>query len=190
MAKELETRKCVMTGEIKNKEDLLRFVVLKDGTMIPDFDKKIDGHGFYVSNSKKILETLVRKNSLNKILHAKVNVPQDLVQTVEIILQRKCLSMMNLARKAGCLTMGFEKVKEALLKGKTALVVEAGDCGDDGKQKIRNMAQNLNIYTLFDVATLSRTFNRENTVYLAILKGPFGLSVETALKRYHAYLNA
>ena len=190
MTKELETRKCVITGEVKNKENLLRFVVLKDGTMVPDFDKKIDGHGFYVSNSKKMLETLIQKNSLNKILHTKVNVSQDLVQIVETILCRKSLGMMNLARKAGCLVMGFEKVKESLIKGKVAFVVEACDSGEDGRHKIRALAQTLNIYSLFDVATLSKTLNRENTVYLAVLKGPFGLSAETALKKYHTYLNA
>ena len=63
MAKELETRKCVISGEVLNKENLLRFVTLKDGTMLPDFNKKIDGRGFYISNSKKLLQSLV-ENSL------------------------------------------------------------------------------------------------------------------------------
>ena len=41
MAKELETRKCVISGKVLNKESLLRFVTLKDGTMLPDFNKKL-----------------------------------------------------------------------------------------------------------------------------------------------------
>ena len=69
MVKELETRKCVISGEVLNKEYLLRFVTLKDGTMLPDFNKKIDGRGFYVSNSKKLLLSLVEKHPFNKILH-------------------------------------------------------------------------------------------------------------------------
>ena len=72
MAKELETRKCVISGEVLNKENLLRFVTLKDGTMLPDFNKKIDGRGFYISNSKKLLQSLVEKHPFNKILHKKV----------------------------------------------------------------------------------------------------------------------
>ncbi|MBR2137142.1 MAG: DUF448 domain-containing protein [Alphaproteobacteria bacterium] len=190
MTKELETRKCVLSGEVKSKEELLRFVLLRDGTMIPDFDKKIDGHGFYVSNSKKTIEDLMQKNHLGKILHTKVTVPQDLAHTVETVLCQKCLNMINLARKAGCLVMGFEKVKEILSKDKAAFVIEACDSGEDGKQKIRAMAQSLNIYTLFDVATLSQTLNRENTVYLAVTKGPLGKSLETALQRYDTYSNA
>ena len=35
MAKELETRKCVISGEVLNKENLLRFVTLKDGRKTP-----------------------------------------------------------------------------------------------------------------------------------------------------------
>ena len=56
MQKELETRKCIITGEIKPKNELLRFTLLKNGDFIPDFNKKFSGKGIYVSNSKSILE--------------------------------------------------------------------------------------------------------------------------------------
>ena len=69
MAKETEVRKCVLTGEVKPKEELLRFILLRDGTVLPDFNKKLDGHGFYISNSQKLLVELTVKNPLNKILH-------------------------------------------------------------------------------------------------------------------------
>ena len=84
MAKELETRKCVISGEVLNKEELLRFVTLKNGTMLPDFNKKIDGRGFYVSNSKKLLQSLVEKHPFNKILHKKVEYAPNMPELVEI----------------------------------------------------------------------------------------------------------
>ena len=171
MAKELETRKCVISGEVLNKENLLRFVTLKDGTMLPDFNKKIDGRGFYVSNSKKLLQSLVEKHPFNKILHKKVEYAP------------------NLARKAGDLVLGFEKVKELIIKGRAAFVIEATDAGADGRQKIAELSANLEKFTLYDTETLSTAFDRENTVYLAVKKGKMSDMVRLALKRYQTFLD-
>ena len=189
MAKEAEIRKCVLTGEVKPKDELLRFVLLHDGTVLPDFGKKLDGHGFYISNSKKLIEGLTVKNPLNKILHTKTVIGEDLPQTVEQILRKKGLDAVNLARKAGDLVLGLEKVKEVITKGKAAFVIEASDAGDDGRQKIATMAKDIEHYTLYDVATLSTALNRENTVYLAVKNSPISKMVRIALQRYQTFLN-
>lgn len=135
MVKEAEIRKCVLTGEVKPKEGLLRFILLRDGTVLPDFNKKLDGHGFYISNSKKLLEGLVAKNQLNKILHTKTAVSEDLPQMVENILKNSGLNAINLARKSGDLILGLEKVKDIIAKGRAAFVIEASDAGDNGDRK-------------------------------------------------------
>lgn len=190
MAKETENRKCVLTGKILPKEELLRFVLLTDGTVLPDFNKKIDGHGFYLSVSKKLLTELASKpNPLNKVLHTKTIIGEDLPQIVEKILYQKGLDAVNLARKAGDLVSGFEKVKDVIAKGKAAFVIEASDAGEDGKQKIAAIAKDLEKITLYDVATLSKALNRENTVYLAVKKGPMSAMVRSAFKRYQTFLN-
>ena len=186
--KELETRKCVISGEVLNKEELLRFVILKDGEMLPDFNKKIDGRGFYVSNSKKLLQSLVEKHPFNKILHKKVEYAPNMPEIVESILTKKGLEALNLARKAGDLVLGFEKVKELIIKGRAAFVVEATDAGADGRQKIAEMSANLEKFTLYDTAVLSSAFDRENTVYLAVKKGKMSDMVRLALKRYQTFL--
>ena len=189
MAKELETRKCVISGEVLNKENLLRFVTLKDGTMLPDFNKKIDGRGFYVSNSKKLLQSLVEKHPFNKILHKKVEYAPNMPEIVEGILTKKGLDALNLARKAGDLVLGFEKVKELIIKGRAAFVIEATDAGADGRQKIAELSANLEKFTLYDTETLSTAFDRENTVYLAVKTGKMSDMVRLALKRYQTFLD-
>lgn len=189
MSKEAEIRKCVLTGEAKPKEELLRFVLLRDGTVLPDFNKKLDGHGFYISNSKQLLEGLTVKNPLNKILHTKTVIGENLPQMVEQILHKKGLDAVNLARKAGDLVLGLEKVKETIAKGKVAFVIEACDAGDDGRQKIAAMTKDMEHYDLYDTETLSAALNRENTVYLAVKNTPISKMVRSALQRYQTFLN-
>jgi len=191
MATEAEMRKCVLTGKVLPKDELLRFILLKDGTVLPDFNKKLDGHGFYLSNSKALLQELSAKaNPLNKILHTKTIIREDMPQIVEQILYKRGLDAVNLARKAGDLISGFEKIKEAIAKGKAAFVIEATDAGDDGKQKIAAMSKDVEKFIIYDVAALSKALNRENTVHLAVKKGPMSVMVQNALRRYQTFLNA
>ena len=191
MTVELETRKCVWTGQVKNKTDLLRFVVLQDGTCLPDFNKKLDGRGFYLSNSKRLLQELMeKKKPLNKILHKDVIMAEDMPKIVEQILHKKALDAINLARKSGDLVLGFEKVKESIVKNSAAFVIKASDAGADGQQKIAEKAKDLEQWSLFDTDTLSQTLKRENTVYLVVRKGPMSEMVRLALYRYQTFLNA
>jgi predicted RNA-binding protein YlxR (DUF448 family) len=62
------TRKCIATGEILEKEELLRFVMLPDNTVVPDFKKRLNGKGIYVKNSKKSLEKAITSNLFAKAL--------------------------------------------------------------------------------------------------------------------------
>ena len=191
MTQELETRKCVWTGQVKDKTELLRFVVLKNGACLPDFNKKLGGRGVYLSNSKQLLTELVQqKKPLNKILHKDVIMAEDTPQIVEKILSKKALDAINLARKAGDLVLGFEQVKESITKKKAAFVIMAVDAGADGLHKIEETAADLEIFCLFDIDALSAAINRDNTVYLAIKKGEMSTMVRQALKRYQTFLKA
>ena len=190
MKNETEIRKCILTGRTANKDELLRFTVLPDGRMLPDFDKKLGGRGVYLSNSVKLLQDLVtREKPLNKILHKNVLIAADLPQMIENILRKKALDAINLARKAGELVLGFEKVKEVLKKNKAAFVVEAGDVGHDGKEKIAAMARDVETINIFDANVISEALDHENTVYLAVLKGKTDGMVKRALIRYQAFMN-
>lgn len=189
MAKELETRKCIITGEIKPKNELLRFTLLKNGDFIPDFNKKFSGKGVYISNSKSLMEKAFKTIKIGKILHCNVNPYPDLASLVEKILAAKGLEVLNLARKSGNLVLGFEKVKDSIIKGKAAFVVEAKDAGNDGKEKIGALCKTLEKFSLYDSATFDKAFSHETTVYLAVKKSEVSAMVYENLKRYENYLN-
>ena len=65
MAKET-ARKCIVTGQISEKENLLRFTVTPDGQLVPDFKKKLPGKGVYVVNRKTALQEAIQKGCLRK----------------------------------------------------------------------------------------------------------------------------
>ena len=52
MKQETEDRKCILTGEVKSKDELLRFTLISGGRVIPDFKKKLPGRGIYVKQKR------------------------------------------------------------------------------------------------------------------------------------------
>lgn len=108
-------RTCLVTGEEKNKEELLRFTLTPDRQVIPDFKKKLPGKGFYITNSRAVLAQAVSKNVFKKF-GKNTKVDPNLGETVENILKNRALDAINLAKKAGALITGFEKVREKSAK--------------------------------------------------------------------------
>ena len=67
------SRKCIVTGKIVSIDNLLRFVLSKDGTIKLQKEKKILGRGAYCLKDDEVIETLFKKRTLNKSF--KTNIP-------------------------------------------------------------------------------------------------------------------
>ena len=187
---ETEDRRCIVTGEHKDKACLLRFTMVDGGLIVPDLNKKLAGRGVFVSNSKRILAEAIKKNCFSKATKGKGRLCPDLVDMVEALLKKRGLDMINLARKAGCLVCGFEKVKEALVKNKVAFVLEAKDAGADGHQKMTDLSKGLEMVEVYTIEELDKALDKVNTVHIAFLKSDMAKTVYLELKRYEQFLNS
>ena len=183
------TRKCIATGEILEKENLLRFVALPDNTIVPDFKKKLNGKGVYVKTSKKSLEKAINSNLFGKALKKTVKANHELVEQVEFLLFKQALNAISLARKAGVMVSGMDKVKEALKKNNVAFLLEAQDAGADGHNRIMSLAKNIEVFNLFKIEELDKELAKENTVHLAFIKGAMANSVRETFVRLTSFLN-
>ncbi len=165
------TRKCIASGVVAEKEQMLRFAVLPDGTVVPDFKKRLLGKGGYVCNAKSLLQKAIKANLFAKALKVKTKVSEELLAQVEGILHKQALDAVSLARKAGCLVCGMDKVADALKKNNVEFLLEASDAGEDGHKKVMAAAKNLEVFSLFKTEELDKELARDNTVHLAFLKG-------------------
>lgn len=60
------TRKCVVTGKVYPIEQLIRFVLKKDGNIYLEKNIKIHGRGAYCLKNEEAIEELFKKRRLNK----------------------------------------------------------------------------------------------------------------------------
>ena len=181
-------RKCIVTGEIKEKSQLLRFVITPDKQIVPDFYKKLPGKGVYVSSSYDVLQQAIAKNVFSKVLKKNVKVSADLLQIVENILHKNALNAISLAKKAGNTVIGMDKVLEALKAGKVQFILEATDAGGDGQKKLSHYTENMQVYRLFSVEELDKALDKGNTVYLAFLKQEMSKMVQDNFEKLSTFL--
>ena len=182
MKQEETTRKCIASGQVLEKDALLRFVAGPNLEIIPDLKGRLPGRGVYVKNSGG--------NLFAKSLKRKVRPAPELEQMVEKLLRQSALQAVSLARKAGVLVTGMDKVSEALKKGKAAFLLEATDAGEDGNQKITRMAGELEIFRLFATEELDKALDKVNTVHAAFLKGEMSKMVSHEFRKLADFLNS
>lgn len=164
-------RRCIVTGEVKPAEGLLRFVVGPEAQVVFDAAGKLPGRGLWLSARLDVLQTAAKKGSFSKAAKARVTVPDGLVQQVASQLRARCLNRIGLARGAGQLTQGFEKVRAALKAGPTGVLLQASDASQDGREKIMRLAAKMPVVTLFTAAEIGQAIGRDNAVHAAFAPG-------------------
>jgi uncharacterized protein len=70
--KKVPMRKCVATGEMKPKKELVRIVRSKEGEVSIDLTGKKSGRGAYVSKDREAVELAKKKNTLSNHLQVKI----------------------------------------------------------------------------------------------------------------------
>ncbi len=164
-------RRCIVTREVLPKESLVRFVIGPAGEVVPDIAGKLPGRGLWVKAERVVLAKAVAKNLFAKAARQAVSVPADLVDRTPAMVSQRCLDAIGLARRAGQVICGFEKVRDALRNERVRIVLAAADGAADGRGKLKALAGELPILALFTVAELSASLGRENVVHAALAPG-------------------
>ena len=169
------TRRCVVTGEVLGEDQLIRFVRGPDNVVVPDLARSLPGRGLWVRANRADVELAARKGAFARAAKAPLKAPADLVDQVEFLLKRRLLQALGLARRAGELTWGNEKVGAAIASGKVAWMIEAADGAVDGRRKLFALAgRSANPprrIGVFASAELGLALGLENVIHLAFLTG-------------------
>lgn len=191
----MNDRTCIVTRQSAEADELIRFVVGPDATVVPDVRRKLPGRGCWVAAERATVEKAVAKGHFSRAFKQQVTVAPDLADTVDMLLAKAALGSLGLARKAGMVALGAAKVDGAVRSGKALMVLHAREGSDDGVRKI-SQARRATVhlggpaipaYKLFSEAELSLALGGTNVIHAAVLAGDAGRAVEkrvVALDRY------
>jgi predicted RNA-binding protein YlxR (DUF448 family) len=168
-------RRDIVSGEARDEAGLIRFVAGPEGVVTPDLARKLPGRGLWVAADRASVETAAKKGLFSRAAKAKLSASPELADQVEMLLRRRLLSGLGLARRAGDLTSGFEKVSAAIASGKAAWLIEASDGAADGRRKLLAVARRHSrvpgIIGVFSATELSLALGLENVIHTAFLAG-------------------
>jgi len=168
-------RRCIATGRVMPRSALLRFALGPDGTLLPDVCGDLPGRGMWITPARDMIDRARKKNLFAKAAKAPIRIAGDLAEQAEALVLRRCLDCLGLARRAGQLVAGFEKAKASLMAGRAAVLVQACDAGEDGRRKLRELANRQPgvcvVDEVFLKSELGQALGREDSVHMAIASG-------------------
>jgi predicted RNA-binding protein YlxR (DUF448 family) len=186
-------RRCALTRLHLAKDQLIRFVVGPDGTVVPDIKEKLPGRGLWLTCAHDIVADTAKRNLFARALKAKAEVPEGLVGLVDRLLAEAALSALALANKAGEAVFGAAKVEEALRKGRALALVHAREAAEDGRRKLDGKALSASggapipAIRAFTVDELGLASGRTNVIHAALIQGGAARKFLAAARRLERY---
>ncbi|HCX13692.1 MAG TPA: RNA-binding protein [Rhodospirillaceae bacterium] len=164
-------RRCIASGASLPITSLVRFVADPKGTIVPDICNALPGRGLWLTADRAMIEKAATKQMFTKAAKRNVTTGPNLVEQVEGLLKRRCLNHIGLARRAGLVAIGAEKVKTQIATGLTAALFEAANGSLPERQKIFSLAPHVPMVDLFTSAELGAALGRDTAVHVALLRG-------------------
>jgi predicted RNA-binding protein YlxR (DUF448 family) len=184
----MPARTCIVTGEERDKSELIRFVMGPDGDVVPDLRQNLPGRGVWLTPDRRTIERAIAENRFAKAFKAKCRVAADLPVRVESLIRQEARQYLALANKAGLVVAGFEKTAEALTAGRARLLLEASDGAEDGRRKLRaRCPSGCEIVAIFTSRELDLALGRANVVHAAVAKGVLAERLMSAARRVEKF---
>ncbi len=169
----------------------MRFVVGPDGSLVPDLDEKLPGRGLWLSGERDMVNTACAKGLFHRAAGREVKIPADFAGLVDGLMVRRCLDLIGLARRAGEVVAGFEKVQTRLRGRKVNnggdVLLQARDSADGGRDKIKALAPGIRFVDVFKARELGRAIGRDQAVHVVMAEGRLAESLVREANRLMAF---
>lgn len=181
-------RMCIVTREVMDEAQLIRFVRGPDGSVVPDLNRKLPGRGVWVGLKRTRVAEAVKRRAFSRGLGEGSVARQDLPDQIGGLLRKAALAYISLAKKAGGAVAGAAKVEEMLAAGRARLVIHAVEAAQNGRQKIdTHSGPGVETLGFFTSSELDLAFGRTNVIHAAVAKGALAEKLLQAVHRIEAY---
>ena len=179
---------CIVSRDVRPKDELLRFVLSPDGVVTPDLKQDLPGRGVWTVPLKASVSEAVKKGLFARGFKQQVPKDTELPDLVAQLMRKQALNLLSLCNRAGLVTTGFEKVAAALGgKKPLRLLFHASDAAEDGVRKLSTAGSVPETVSIFSRDEMSLALGQANVVHAAVRKGDLADHLVRAAKRYENY---
>jgi uncharacterized protein len=174
-------RLCVVTRTVLSVDELIRFVVGPDGSIVPDLKRRLPGRGAWVTARRAVIDEAVRRKVFARSFKRDVKAAPELGALVDRLLENAALDALAMVHKASRVAIGFSKTEAAVASGPVVAILTASEGSPDGARKIaaaaarRETGENpgkVPTIATFTSPQLDLALGRSNVVHAALLAGP------------------
>ncbi|ABB31817.1 protein of unknown function DUF448 [Geobacter metallireducens RCH3] len=194
MARSEPRRTCLGCRAERGKDELLRYVLDPEGTVVPDLLAKLPGRGAYTCFCRECVEKAATRKQFARAFKGEVRgaTSIDLVNMVVSRLEERIASYLALANKAGKIVSGSDMVMEAMRKkNKIGLAIIAGDVSAEIGDKITGVAarEGIPCFRILDKDRIGGLLGKGLRSVVAIEAGGFVPPLVKELQRYGNFLD-
>lgn len=197
-ARHVPERKCILSGEHGERDELIRLALSPEGEVLPDVRAKAPGRGAWIGVDRAALEAAQAKGKLRGALArafkgAPLSIPDDLGDRIETALRQAALDRLGLEARSGTLLTGTDRIENAARKGEVELLLHALDAGEDGNRKLDQAwrvggREGQGLVIPAERPILSLALGRQNVVHIALTDRGAAARVGHALDRWRAFI--
>lgn len=168
-----KTAICAVTDEVLPIDQMIRFVVDPNGSIVADLTQKLPGVFLWVKADQASLKKAIWRNTFAAKTRQNVKIPENLMESIESGLTRHAMQTLSMAKRAGELRFGFSKVDEVLRSHTAAVYVVASDAKENGREKLERLAihEEMIVVDEWSSAQLSAAIGEENVMHVALAEG-------------------
>lgn len=172
-------RTCIVTRHKGRKDELIRFVMSPERSVVPDIRARLPGRGAWVAADAATLALAIKRKSFPRAFKSDVSAAPELVEQVASLLEGDALQALSLANKAGLVTCGASKVEEAIATKALAGLLHAREAAEDGLRKLDaavrrrfgDAAASLSRVRIFGTGQLDLALGRTHVIHAALVAG-------------------
>tara|TARA_B100000530_G_scaffold202532_1_gene129256 strand:+ start:301 stop:924 length:624 start_codon:yes stop_codon:yes gene_type:complete len=163
-------RKCIATGQVLSKNQLVRFVLGPNSVIYPDTENKLPGRGIWVKADRSAIMQAQKGQLFSRAAKQSTECIENLAEQVENLVANRIIKLIGLSRKSGQCVCGYEKVKDWLKKDIAKVLIQSSDGSNREKSRLRTPADGQFIGWLSS-KELGKVFGRENITHCALASG-------------------
>jgi len=184
-------RSCIYCRTVKNKGELLRFVLSPDRILVPDLQEKLPGRGAYTCMKISCLRGAAEKKQFSRAFKGEVREADaaGLISRVAVRIEERIASYLSLANKAGKVVSGTDMVLDALKHRSLGIVFIASDISVDigAKVKVQTLRAGVESISIFDKDRLGALIGKGLRSVVAVEGSGFIRSLRQEMEKYRNF---
>ncbi len=188
-------RRCIVTGDVRPLSELIRFVVGPDQEVVPDLAGRLPGRGLWLTPRRDIVAAACARKRFSWAARQAVRAADDLDDMVARLLADRCVELLGLARRAGQVVIGFERVRgwlrDAARTPGGGVIIAASDGGEDGVGKLAALADRVGMARISPLtgAEMGRALGRDRVIHGALMPGRLAKNMTCEAGRLAGFRN-